>query len=78
MKAVSGRRALGVGIEAVYPAPGLLFGNVVYIRPAIGIIRVKDEAYTIEEVILLEGLDRILEGRPGARRCAVGPLGRGP
>jgi hypothetical protein len=33
----------------------------------------EDEAYTIEEVVLLEGLDRILEGRPGARRRAVGP-----
>jgi hypothetical protein len=73
VKAVSRRRVFCVGVKPLDPAASLVFGNVVYIRSTVRVIRMEDKAYAVEEVVMLESLDCLLEGGPGPRRRAVRP-----
>ena len=73
VKAVPGRRALCVGVEAVYPPTGLLFCNVVYIDATVRAVRMEDEAYAVKDAVLLVGLQGAIKGCPGGRIRGGGP-----
>jgi hypothetical protein len=64
VKAVPGRGAFRVGVEPAYPPPRILLRDIIDVSSAVWVVRMEDEAYTVEDIALFIGLQDLLERRP--------------